>query len=207
MAKILRHSIRSFSDKQVDIETLKSIIADAQGAPSWENSQPYKVYLATGETAKKIRSARDKNIASGQKSWSEVVPPQEWTAAADANILDWQYQSSNSEASAEFTPVNEKLFDAPSIAYITIKKDASNYVAYDAGAFGYAILLAAEEHGVGTVPAYAFARFPGEVHEQFNIPEDEAVFMGIGLGYPDDDIINKFEPGRNDIDKILTIKD
>lgn len=80
-------------------------------------------------------------------------------------------------------------------------------MAYDAGAFGYAVLLAAEDHGVGTIPAYGFVRYPDLIHDHFKIPEDEAIFMGIGLGYPTEDVINDFKPGRTALDKILTIKD
>ncbi|AKP67230.1 nitroreductase [Companilactobacillus ginsenosidimutans] len=206
MTNLTRNSTRSFSDKQVNLDTLKSIISEAQQAPSWENSQPYHVFLATGDTAAKIRAAHEKNVNNKTKSWTEVVPPQTWTPAADANILDWQYQASNHPESKEFGGLNTTLFNAPAIVYITIKKDASNYVAYDAGAFGYGMLLAAQNHGLGAMPAYGFVRYPEEIHEYFEIPEDEAIFMGIGLGYASEDEINQFRPGRNDLDKILQIK-
>lgn len=202
-----RHSTRIFSDKQIDLDTLKSIVSEAQAAPSWENSQPYHAFLATGETAKEIREAYMKNFSEGLASHTEVVPPKEWTAEADANILDWQHRSADSPQKEEFGPANGRLFDAPSILFITIKKDAPSYVAYDAGAFGYAVLLAAKDHGVGTIPAYGFVRYPDLIHDHFKIPDDEAIFMGIGLGYPTEDVINDFKPGRNSLDKILTIKD
>lgn len=207
MTNLARNSTRNFSSKQVDLDTLKAIVSEAQQAPSWENSQPYHVFLATGETANKIRAAHEKAVADKTKSWTEVMPPQDWTAAADANILDWQYQASNHPESKEFGDLNNVLFNASAILYITIKKDASSYVAYDAGAFGYGVLLAAENHGVGAIPAYGFVRYPQEIHDQFEIPDDEAIFMGIGLGYPTEDPINQFKPGRDDLDKILQIKD
>lgn len=207
LSNLTRNSTRNFSDKQVDVETLKAIIKDAQQAPSWENSQPYHAFLATGETAKKIRQAHQTSVNDGKKSWTEVVPPQSWTKEADANIADWQDQAGKHPESKEFGDLNTVLFNAPAILYITIKKDASSYVAYDAGAFGYGVLLAAKDRGVGAIPAYAFVRYPEEIHDHFDIPEDEAVFMGIGLGYPSDDEINQFKPGRLDVDKILNIKD
>jgi nitroreductase len=44
-------------DKQIDQETLIEIVKDAQMTPSWANSQPWCVYIATGETLKQIQKA------------------------------------------------------------------------------------------------------------------------------------------------------
>lgn len=207
MADLTRHSTRNFSDKQVDSVLLKQIVQEAQKAPSWENSQPYHVFIASGETAKRIHAAHQEKVAAGQKSWTEVVPPKEWTKNASDNIADWQKRAGESKQSDEFGELNGQLFNAPAIVYITIKKDASSYVAYDAGALGYGILLAAKEHGLGTIPAYAFVRYPEEIHQEFSIPDDESIFMGIGVGYPDADPINDFQVPRDKTDDILTIKD
>ncbi|MFB6804463.1 nitroreductase family protein [Peribacillus butanolivorans] len=45
-----RRSVRYFMDKQIDQETLIEIVKDAQMTPSWANSQPWRVYIATDET-------------------------------------------------------------------------------------------------------------------------------------------------------------
>ncbi|WP_332375234.1 nitroreductase family protein [Lactococcus cremoris] len=50
-----RISIRDFKDKQISKEILKTIVSDAQQAPSWANSQPWRVYIATGDTMKEIQ--------------------------------------------------------------------------------------------------------------------------------------------------------
>ena len=56
-----RRSIRYFEDKQVPEETLRAIVKDAQWAPSWANAQPWKVYIATGDLARKIRASHLQN--------------------------------------------------------------------------------------------------------------------------------------------------
>ena len=50
-----RHSVRSFKDEKVPVEVLRDIVRTAGRAPSWENSQPWNVYIATGETLKQIK--------------------------------------------------------------------------------------------------------------------------------------------------------
>ena len=50
-------SVRDLKAEEVPVEVLKDIISTARRAPSWENSQPWSVYIAAGETLAKIREA------------------------------------------------------------------------------------------------------------------------------------------------------
>lgn len=98
------------------------------------------------------------------------------------------------------------MFNSQAIVYVTVPKDATLYSAYDAGAFGYGVLLAATERGIGSIPAYEFIRFPKEVRAAFDIPEDEALLMGVGLGYPSDSVVNEMRSKRNGMDVVLQLK-
>ena len=50
-----RHSSRDFKKDEISEDTLKEIVKIAGMSPSWENSQPWNVYIATGETLESIR--------------------------------------------------------------------------------------------------------------------------------------------------------
>lgn len=52
-------------DKQIDQETLIEIVKDAQMTPSWANSQPWRVYIATSETLKQIQKAHLAYVQQG----------------------------------------------------------------------------------------------------------------------------------------------
>ena len=63
-----RHSARNFQKKEIPENLLKEIITTAQRASSWENSQPWNVYVATGEVLEQIRkeySERSKKKIKG----------------------------------------------------------------------------------------------------------------------------------------------
>lgn len=47
-----RHSVRDFTDQSVSQEELVDIVRTAQQAPSWVNSQPWRVYAATGHAGR-----------------------------------------------------------------------------------------------------------------------------------------------------------
>ena len=46
------------------------------------------------------------------------------------------------------------LFNAPTVIYLTLNKGHTVYSVYDLGGIGFAIMLAAKEHGVDSVVAY-----------------------------------------------------
>lgn len=210
-----RHSARSFLDKPVDEALIREIIEEAQLAPSWCNSQPWKAYVLTGEAAKKMVETHTANNVNGTKAWAEVVPPQ---------VSPEGFPPENWKNIQEFYKVADIMdgggdrlgflrecscnFHAPVIVYITIPKISTFYQAYDAGAFGYGISLAAQERGLSSIPAYEFVRFPQEVRAVLDIPEDELLFMGIGIGYADDSELNRLYKvsGRVPVDEILTIQ-
>ena len=49
-----RHSVRKFLPKEVPEKVLREIMTIAQRALSWENSQPWAAYIATGEVQIKL---------------------------------------------------------------------------------------------------------------------------------------------------------
>ena len=49
-----RRSTRAFTDREIPVEVLDAILADATTAPSWSNTRAFRVALATGERAQRL---------------------------------------------------------------------------------------------------------------------------------------------------------
>ena len=202
-----RHSIRDFSNKKINNEDLKKIIATAAKAPSWANVQPWKVVIATGDSLEEIRNYhmtgamersefpamhRDSMGTQGQQNmriWSNGIRT---FLGADGNSM---YQDS------------EKLFNAPAIAYLLLPKNFNAWTSYDLGAFGQTLMLAAKDLGIDSMPAEEFVFNPSKLHEVLGVGNDYIFAMGIGLGYPKDTKINKFRSERMSLDEFLKITD
>ncbi|MDK6747838.1 nitroreductase family protein, partial [Citrobacter sp. UMB8248A] len=55
-AILTRHAVRLFNpDDKISKGSLEKIVELAQHAPSWVDSQPWKVYIATGNTLAAIK--------------------------------------------------------------------------------------------------------------------------------------------------------
>ena len=52
-----RHSVRDFRPDPVPAAVLDKILDDARQAPSWSNTRPFMLALATGERADRLRAA------------------------------------------------------------------------------------------------------------------------------------------------------
>ena len=52
-----RHAVRAYKPDPVPSSILDAILADATSAPSWSNTRPFALALATGEQADRIRAA------------------------------------------------------------------------------------------------------------------------------------------------------
>ena len=72
-----RHSVRAFLDTPVDTQTIKDILTVASRAPSGSNSQPWKVYVVTGDKRAQlidnIFAAKRQSSGSGQQDLLVVL--------------------------------------------------------------------------------------------------------------------------------------
>ena len=203
-----RRSIRQFSSQQIPIETIKEIVKDAQWTPSWANAQPWKLYVATNQTAKEIKE----DYASGALETNIDMPSfsgEHWGMQERQNMSHWgdQIRGFLKTEMSQFQNAQQNLFDAPTIAIITVSKNAPIWEIYDAGAFEQSLLLSAYDHGVDSIVAVAFVTYADYLHQKLAIPEDESIVMGIGLGYRSDEKINTFKSDRVPLEEMLVIKD
>ena len=204
-----RRSIRYFQDKQVPEETLKAIVKDAQWAPSWANAQPWKVYIATGNTAKTLRDTHLRYATSGAPVEFDLDGGYaEWGRKANGNMGHWggSLQSFLGRDIRQFPMSQVELFKAPAIAYLTMHKNSPLWTVYDMGAFGQSLMLAAKGRGVDSIAASEYVKYPEYIRKIMGIPNDEAIVMAIGLGYGDESRINKFRSDREPLEDVLKIK-
>ncbi len=209
-SKILekRVSIRDFKEDAIAVEDLKAIVSEAKMAPSWANTQPWKVYIATGETMSAIREDHLTAAQAGQKGAPDLPTKsrREWGERSLAHMNEWLDRVNTEEEMSDFTQANQRLWQTPVMAYITLPKSAPVWSVYDAGAFAQTMMLAAANRGIDSMVAYENVRFPDEIRRHLPISDDEIIVEGIALGYRSDALINNHRSGRVATEEILLIK-
>ncbi len=200
---------RSFTDRQISDEDICAIVKDAQRAPSWANAQATHVYIAEGETLRKIKAEHLAKVEKGEKSESDIPTAHRnsWgeksLAHQDQLMKDWKEFLGDL---APFITSQKILYNASAIVYLTVPRTAPQWALIDLGAFAQTLMLAAQDRGIGSTPAHEITKFPEEARKYLGIPDDEIVAMGIALGYPTDEKINQFVSQRMPVEEVLTLK-
>lgn len=205
------HATRKFTDQRVSEKTVRKVIEEAQRTPSLLNSQPWRIYVAEGEVAKAIRKEHEEKTLVNEEPHEEFdsLLKVEWDTFPSKNMatmsetLDYFLRGETDD----FDQAQLKLFNAPVIVFLTIPKQSPAWSIFDLGGFSQTLMLAANNRGLSTMPAHAFVKYPEVIRKYLNIPEDETIGIGIGLGYPNKKAtINDYKSRRVPLDEILKIK-
>lgn len=205
------HATRKFTDQRVSEKTVRKVIEEAQRTPSLLNSQPWRIYVAEGEVAKTIRKEHEEKTLANEEPHEEFdsLLNVEWDTFPSKNMATMSETLEyflRGEAD-DFDQAQLKLFNAPVIVFLTIPKQSPAWSIFDLGGFSQTLMLAANNRGLSTMPAHAFVKYPEVIRKYLDIPEDETIGIGIGLGYPNKKAtINNYKSKRVPLDEILKIK-
>lgn len=188
-----RRSVRAFLPREVPRETLTSIFARAQQAPSWCNIQPWRVWLASGD-------ARARLVAGLVESAGSRMPEPDVAFPGDYPEPYGTHRKQCGKALYEAMGVarddmvarqgawmrNFAAFDAPHVAIVGVDRRFGLYAALDVGCWLQSVLLLAQAEGVATCAQAALATYPDVARRELGVPEGIQILFGIAIGYEDE---------------------
>ena len=204
-----RRSIRAFIDRPVAREDVERILDVAARAPSGTNTQPWKVYVLTGQARERLCDAIGRVNADpqGAKEHTEEYAyyPREWISpyVDRRRKVGWDLYSllgltrDNKAGMAAQHARNYRFFDAPVGLIFTIDRIMEQGSWLDYGMFLQNIMVAARARGLDTCPQAAFTQYHRVIARELELPENEMVVCGMALGWADPDRIeNTLETER-----------
>ena len=192
-----RRSIRAFLDKPVAREDIERILDVAARAPSGTNTQPWKVYVLTGEARKQLSDAILAVNADPQQAREHTEEyayyPREWVSPYidRRRKVGWDLYSllgltrDNKAGMAAQHARNYAFFDAPVGFIFTIDRIMEQGSWLDYGMFLQNIMVAARARGLDTCPQAAFTQYHRVIAAQLGLPDNEMVVCGMALGWAD----------------------
>ena len=198
-----RNSTRRFSPQPIAPDTLERIIRLALEAPSWSNTQPYRLAVASGALCDALRqeilAQADRAIPSPHYNLLFEYPEplksrRRATGYGLYNVLGVARDDYTGRA-GQFRR-NFAFFDAPTVMFLHVHTTLDYYGVLDAGCFLQSLLLAATEAGLGSCAQAALAGYPDVVARYFDIPVEYKLLCGISLGYPTGHPVNAYRPTR-----------
>jgi len=220
-----RRSVRDFRPDPVDPALVLELVREASQAPSWSNSQPYRVGIATG--ALRDRLAREYGAlfdaaqdALGQGALGKVklalgaegkpdgdfdthfpYPPDLTRARVATGIGLYEVLGigrKDVEARRRQMRRNFEFFGAPVVLFLFVHRGLREYGVLDGGIFLQSLMLAAQARGLATCAQGALATWAGPVRDAFEVPPNYAFVCGVSLGYASGHPVNAYNPGRVD---------
>ena len=212
-----RYSVRSFLDKDVGFETVKSILDTANSAPSGGNIQPWKVYVLGNNSKNELITQALNNYDTGVQEdiEFEIYP----------KPLAEEYKKRRSQCAADMYDAlsiarddidtrlkqvreNFKFFGAPIGMIVTIDKSFAQNGWGHVGMFLQNLWLTAIDEGLGVCLQESWSIYPKTVKKVINHPDNEMVWCGVAMGYPNiEDPINNYRTSRDNIDTFASFID
>lgn len=196
-----RRSIRAFLPTLVAREDIEAILQVAARAPSGTNTQPWKVYVLTGQAKEKLSAevmrAHNDPALSKQHAEEYHYYPVEWVPPYidRRRKVGWDLYSllgltrDNKAGMHAQHGRNYCFFDAPVGIIFTIDRVMKQGSWLDYGMFLQNIMIAARARGLDTCPQAAFTQYHKIISEELQLPANEMVVCGMSLGYADPDRI------------------
>jgi len=196
-----RRSLRAFLPDPIPRQTIEEILAVASRAPSGTNTQPWKVYVLTGEAkaalSAKIADAYDDPEEAQTHREEYAYYPTEWRSPfiERRRKIGWDLYGLLKIGKTDKQRMhvqhrrNYEFFGAPVGLMFTIDRAMQQGSWLDYGMFLQSIMIAARGRGLDTCPQAAFMQFHRIISAHVGAPDNEQVVCGMSLGHADPNAI------------------
>jgi nitroreductase len=207
-----RISTRAFLDTPVDAATVHALLDDARWSPSGGNLQPWKVIAVAGAEKTALERLAVEAIMKNPKGEVGDYPIypeglQDPYRARRYKIGEDMYAllgipREDKGARLKWMSNNYQFFGAPVGLFFVIDKAMGNGQWAHVGMFMQSLALLAEERGLGTCMQEAWGMARDSLHKHFGLADNEVVYCGMALGYPDPDaVVNQLRSERASVDE------
>jgi nitroreductase len=225
-----RRSTRDFSPRPISAELLDAVLADANWSPSWSNTQPYRLGVASGAVRDRLATGLCERFDVATRAQQGGVLGKLKLLATRHGLPDGDF-TTNFEYPQDLQPrrratghglyellgigrkdhaarhqqmrKNFEFFGAPTAIFVFVHAGLREFSILDAGIFVQTLMLSAHAHGLATCAQGALATWGGPVRAEFDIPKDYKLICGVSIGYASEHAVNQFNPGRNATNGLL----
>jgi nitroreductase len=208
-----RYTVRAFKSDPIDKETLQHILEAALRAPSWANTQPWELFVASGDVLNRLRAAYGQKLKDCVPRNPDLPAPKQWPPALQKRmealkgerLAALAHECKDPAMIEDMARLNYRFFNAPVVLYLCMDRTLTPWSIFDLGLFAQSLMLAAQHYEVSSAPAVTLAAHPDLIRAELKIPDDLLIIIGIALGYADDpNPQNKYRSTRRTVRDAVT---
>jgi nitroreductase len=207
-----RYSCRAYRSDPVPRETIARIAALAQRTPSWCNSQPWQLVVASSGATERLRGRLLEHLQQ-HASKPDYAWPAEYRGVYQQRRRECGLQlyqavgveRGDREAAERQRLQNFRFFGAPHVALVSSDAPLGTYGAIDCGAYVNNFVLGARALGVAAIAQAALAAYPDFWRAELGLAADRHIVCGISFGFEDaDHPTNRFRTSRAELESAVT---
>jgi len=202
-----RRSCRAFVGDALSEQTVRDLIAAATRSPSGGNVQPWRMIAVAGAEKDKLTQLAQGALFANPKGDDDGYPIypaglQEPYRSRRFKVGEDMYEAlgvarEDKPARYAWLSNNFTFFGAPVGLFFITRKSFGHGQWAHMGMLMQTLALLAEEQGLGTCMQEAWAMVRKPLHEHFELGDDELVYAGFALGYPDKEApVNQWRSDR-----------
>jgi nitroreductase len=228
-----RRSVRDFLPDPIPPPVLDAVLADANASPSWSNTQPYRIAIASGALRERLQVELTQRFDAGMAAqrggwWGKLkllltrkglpdgdfvtnfvyptdLQPRRRATGHGLYALLGIGQKDHVAREAQMRR-NFEFFGAPTAVFVFVHSGLRAFSVLDAGIWLQTLMLSAHAHGLATCAQGALATWAGPLREAFDIPSGYQLICGVSMGYASGHPVNQFNPGRAAVEELLIRK-
>ena len=207
-----RKSCRSFLPKAVDKHTLTKILEAANRSASYMNTQPWEVFVVTGEKRGNLAEKLLEAAGSGTTPHPDLAFPKEWPDHIERRAKEHRLRRfkalgidpNDGEKVRASTQRNYEFYGAPCVLFLGMEKSLTPWSIFDLGLFTTSVLLAAQAEGLGGCPQALPMGYPDPIRNELGIPPTISLILAISMGYPDTEAaVNQYRSTRREVSEFV----
>lgn len=207
-----RKSVRAFRPEPVPRERLAAAFAAAQAAPSWCNTQPWRVVVTEPPRTATVSAALVAAARSGLPSPDVPFPmdyPEPYLAhrRACGFALYGAMGIARDDKARRYDAWlrNYEVFGAPHLAVVAVDRRLGPYALIDIGVWLGHLLPAFTAEGLGACAMASIAAYPKVLREHLGFADELQILFGIAIGFEDEaSATNQFRTSRAGIEANIT---
>lgn len=224
-----RRSTRDFLSTPIPADVLTRVLADAHCAPSWSNTQPYRIAIASGAAKDTLAQQLTALFEAGSLIQSGGLMGKLKAAIFRKGLPDGDFKVhfeypkdllprrratgfglyrllgiGRDDYAARHAQMrrNFTFFGAPTVIFIFVHRDLHEFSVLDAGIYLQTLMLSATANGLATCAQGALATWASPVRAAFDVPSNYKLITGVSIGYASTHLVNTYDPGRCDLAEI-----
>jgi nitroreductase len=189
-----RQSFRAFKPSPVSKEVMNKILEAVSNSPSYTNTQPWEVVVASGKKKEEL-AAKLLELAKAKAPAHRDLPgPKAWPPAMEARSREHGARRlstlgvarDDEQGRDKLRLMNYEFYGAPCAVFLFMDGSLGDWSVFDMGLFTQTLMLAAHAFGVESCMQASVTDYAPEIKKILGVDGSKKLVIGLSMGYPDE---------------------